>query len=93
MDIIRYAPQILHIALVRSYYATFPIELEELRKKIGVIGRKDEMYQEHYILKKHIYVLKVFYLLISILNQLHLYPIHPFVYENIENKSTSPILV
>ena len=54
MDIVRYAPQILHIALARSYYATFPIQLKRLRHKLGVISRKAEIDLQHYELNQHV---------------------------------------
>eukprot|EP01083_Nonionella_stella_P080080 219865_1 len=53
LDIIRYAPVILHIALVRSYFQTFPIQLQQIRDRIGVIKRKDELYDSDYELGKH----------------------------------------
>ena len=43
LDIIRYAPQILHIALARSYFQTFLIQIQRLRESLGVIKRKDEL--------------------------------------------------
>eukprot|EP01084_Bolivina_argentea_P287888 494047_1 len=48
LDIIRYAPQILHIALARSYFQTFPVELQRLRNELCVIKRKEDLNEQDY---------------------------------------------
>ena len=53
MDIIRYAPQILHIALARSYFQTFNIQLIRLRSQLGVIKRKDYVKDTDFELGRH----------------------------------------
>ena len=45
--------KILHIALARSYFSTFPIQLERLRALWDVKRRKDELKPEDYEMGKH----------------------------------------
>eukprot|EP01084_Bolivina_argentea_P196428 336704_1 len=39
LDFIRFIPQVLHIALVRSFYVTFNVELDKFRHKYNVLSR------------------------------------------------------
>eukprot|EP01083_Nonionella_stella_P037831 103095_1 len=52
-DFIRYAPLILHIALARSYFQTFPIQLQRLRDSLCVLKRKDDLDYRDCELGKH----------------------------------------
>lgn len=41
LDFIRYVPQVLHIALVRSFYVTFTVQIDKFRTRYRVSSRFD----------------------------------------------------
>ena len=45
IDITRYLPQIMHIALVTSFYDTFQYKIKYLRKNLNVPSRKQWLLQ------------------------------------------------